>query len=292
MNAAMDEAGGDGRAKRRKTEASQVASFVQLGASVQAVARIAERLRENPGLNVNRGTLRRASCSMAAPVFHSIPLKLQRPNKPSQDFEWKFLDPNKLVAHMVARSPKLSSAFRQAMVERTCSADSPWHLIVVWDELTAGNVLSSTNARKTMVLSFSFIELGQEKLWHEECWFSPVAVRSKIISRAQGGWSGMLRAYLNARLLSTTGISTAGLSLILDGQPFLLFAKLSHMLADGDGHKLAFEWKGAAGLKCCIRIGTFSSYIQTSCTETVLLSRSIAATIPNSERQPPATSLS
>ena len=104
-----------------------------------------------------------------------------------------------------------------------------------------------------MVLSFSFLELGQEKLWHDECWFSPVVVRSKVISRAQGGWSGMLRAYLNAHLLSATGISTAGLPLMLNGQPFMLFAKLSHMLADGDGLRLAFEWKGAAGLKCCPR---------------------------------------
>ena len=63
----------------------------------------------------------------------------------------------------------------------------------------------------------------------------------------------MLRAYLNAHLLSETGISTAGLPLMLNGQPFMLFAKLSHMLADGDGLRLAFEWKGASGLKCCMR---------------------------------------
>lgn len=246
----MDAAGGDGRAKRRKTEASQLRELVQIGASVAAVSRIAARLRENPDVNVNRGALRRASRSIAAPVFRSHPLRLQRPD---EDFEWQFLDPNRLVAHMVAASPKLSSAFREALAERACSADSPWHLIVVWDEFVAGNVLSSTNARKTMVLSFSFLELGQEKLWHDECWFSPVAVRSKVISRAQGGWSGMLRAYLNAHLLSATGISTAGLPLMLNGQPFMLFAKLSHMLADCDGLRLAFEWKGASGLKCCMR---------------------------------------
>ena len=63
----------------------------------------------------------------------------------------------------------------------------------------------------------------------------------------------MFRAYLNAHLLSATGISTAGLPLMLNGQPFMLFAKLSHMLADCDGHRLAFEWKGASGLKCCMR---------------------------------------
>ena len=178
----MEEACGDGRAKRRKTEASQLTDLIQIGASVAAVSRIAERLRENPDLNVSRDSLSRASHSIAAPVVRSHPLRLQRPD---EDFEWQFLDPNRLVAHMVAASPKLSSAFREALAERACSADSPWHLIIVWDEFVAGNVLSTTNARKTMVLSFSFLELGQEKLWHDECWFSPMAVRSKVISRAR-----------------------------------------------------------------------------------------------------------
>jgi hypothetical protein len=249
----IEDAGGNGRAKRRKADASQFQSRVELcnlGASVAAVARIAEKLRENPDINVHRAALRRASASVHAPLFRSHQLQLEKPDEP---FQWEFLDPNLLVAHMVDASPKLSSVFREAFAKHACTADSQWHLCMAWDEFTAGNVLSSQNARKTMVLSFSFLELGQENLWHEECWFSPVIVRSKIISRAKCGWSGMLRAYLHAHLFSATGISTAGLPLMLDGKPFLLFAKLSHMLADGDGHRLALEWKGASGLKCCMR---------------------------------------
>ena len=54
-------------------------------------------------------------------------------------------------------------------------------------------------------------------------------------------------------IFSTTGIATAGLPLMLEGQPFVLFARLSHTLADGEGLRAALEWKGAAGLKCCVR---------------------------------------
>ena len=82
----MEEASGDGRAKRRKTEASQIRELVQIGASVAAVARIAALLRENPDLNVNRMTVRRASDSCAALLFRSRPIKLQRPD---EDFEWQ-----------------------------------------------------------------------------------------------------------------------------------------------------------------------------------------------------------
>ena len=244
----MEEAGEDGRAKRRKT--LQLEQILQIGASVPAVTRIAKRLRDNSDPNVTRETLRRASASSAASLRRVHTLDMVRPD---EEFDWEFFDPNRLVAHLVEASPKLSSAFAAVASRHPCSSGRPWHLCVVWDEFVPGNVLSSTNARKTMVLSLSFLELGQEKLWHEECWFSPVVVRSKIISRAKGGWSGMLRAYLNAHLLSATGISTSGLPLMLNGQPFMLFAKLSHMLADCDGHRLAFEWKGASGLKCCMR---------------------------------------
>lgn len=246
----MEEPVGDGRAKRRKTENLQTRSLLQHGASISAVARIAARLRDLPDLEVNRYKLTRASDSLFAQLGRVHALDLVRPE---EEFKWEFLDPNRLVAHLVHASPKLAGAFAAAAARHPCSSDRPWHLCMVWDEFMPGNVLSSLNARKTMVLSFSFLELGQDKLWHEECWFSPVLVRSKIIGRAQGGWSGMMRAYLNAHLYSATGIATAGLPLMLNGQPFMLFAKLSHMLADADGHRLAFEWKGAAGIKCCLR---------------------------------------
>ena len=69
MNATMDEAGEDGRAKRRKTEASPLRLFLQLGASVSAAWRIAERLRDNPDININCNALKRASESIAAPLW-------------------------------------------------------------------------------------------------------------------------------------------------------------------------------------------------------------------------------
>ena len=77
--------------------------LLQIGASVSAVSRIAERLRENPDLNVNRMALRRASDSLAAQVFRSHPLRLERPD---EDFEWQFLDPNRPVAQMSAPSQR------------------------------------------------------------------------------------------------------------------------------------------------------------------------------------------
>ena len=127
------------------------------------------------------------------------------------------------------------------------------HVCIGYDEFTPSNVLRPNNDRKTMALNFSFIELGQDRLWHDESWFTPVLVRCSIIAQVPGGWSSMLRAYIQLHFFSSTGIATAGLPLMLNGAPFLLFAKLSHVLADGEGLRSGVQWKGAAGLKCCIR---------------------------------------
>ena len=149
----MEEAGEDGRAKRRNTKTSQLQQLLQIGASVSAVTRITKRLRDNPDLNVTRDTLRRASASCAASLRRVHTLDMVRPD---EKFDREFFDPNRLVAHLVEASPKLSSAFAAAASRHPCSSGRP---CVVWDEFVPGNVLSSTNARKTMVLSFSFLEL-------------------------------------------------------------------------------------------------------------------------------------
>ena len=76
-------------------------------------------------------------------------------------------------------------------------------------------------------------------------------------------------------MYSATGIATAGLPLMLNGQQFMLFAKLSHLLADGDGHRLAFEWKGASGLKCCLchwnvlKLNSDLTFLEIDCSDPV-----------------------
>ncbi len=71
--------------------------------------------------------------------------------------------------------------------------------------------------------------------------------------KVEGGWSCCLRAYLRAQLLDPAGLMTGGVALTLGGQPVMLYAKVGCILADGDGHMKAFDWKGASCLKPCLR---------------------------------------
>jgi hypothetical protein len=217
-----------------------------------ALAMLVRQINSNPDIlgKASRARIAEANLASFFGVRHVHTLQLADNPTP---FEWEMCDPNRLVSHLVHTCPRLAEAFAQAANIHPCSEAQPWHLVVGFDEFTPGNLLQPNNERKTMALNFSFLELGRERLWHDESWFTPILVRHRIVAKTVGGWSAMLRVYLHLHLFGKTGLATAGLPLELNGQPFLLFAKLSHFLADGDGIRQAYEWKGASGLKPCLR---------------------------------------
>jgi hypothetical protein len=45
----------------------------------------------------------------------------------------------------------------------------------------------------------------------------------------------------------------AGIAIPVAGEQKVVFARLSNVLTDGDGHRLAWDWRGAASLKPCIK---------------------------------------
>jgi len=70
------------------------------------------------------------------------------------------------------------------------------------------------------------------------------------IKTVDGAWSQMLRVFLKRLLFGATGLATAGVPLELgQGRTMLLDANLHCILADGEGLKIGFGWKGHASLK-------------------------------------------
>lgn len=115
-----------------------------------------------------------------------------------------------------------------------------------------GNKLQVDRTRQTMVLSFSFIELGQAALTDGVAWL-PVCLRTVKIDDVEGGWSNCLRQYLRLQLLSASGLLAGGVAVNLEYGPTLIYAKVACVLADGDGHMKSWDWKGASSLKPCLR---------------------------------------
>ena len=105
-----------------------------------------------------------------------------------------------------------------------------------------------------MVLSVSFLQLGQFALTSGDAWVTLAVVRTiGVIDCVVGGWSAMLRVLLEQLFLGNLGLATVGLPLNLSQQPpVMLFAALTNFLADGDGLRSAYDLRGASSLKPCL----------------------------------------
>lgn len=217
------------------------------GVSDRSLALILENVRRNPiEGEVSRHALNRASSSSVADVRTTLRL----PKTTGGTFEWHILQPQNVLQKLVGASSGLKAAFEEAWSAQPCSFDRPWSLVMYFDELTPGNVLRPDNKRKTMAVYLSVRELGPQVLCHCEAWATIALVRTSVIRTIVGGWSRMLKDLVRSMFLGASGFGTAGVVLQLD-RPRLLFAQLRNILADEAALKLAFDSKGASGLRPC-----------------------------------------
>ena len=63
----------------------------------------------------------------------------------------------------------------------------------------------------------------------------------------------MLKMFIHYALFGPNGMSTVGIPIVDGSATLVVFVKLGALLSDGDGLKLALDWKGGSGLKCCFR---------------------------------------
>ena len=218
------------------------------GISKTAVKSILLKLERQPEhLPGAAAQLDEASLALFEGVKHIEKLTLVDGN----EWDWELCHPSFLLEKSVAASETLQDLFLQGAVEMQ---DRPWSLVVAFDEYVPGSKFNLDTNRKSMNLSFSFLELGSEALSHDACWWLPVSVRAERISQVKGGWSHMIRRFLQLQLFSPLGIATAGVPLTLrNGQVYLLKARLVIFFSDGDGHRIALQWRGAGSIRPCFR---------------------------------------
>ena len=133
------------------------------------------------------------------------------------------------------------------------SHEPPFSQHVGFHALRAAVVYILAFYRKVMVVSHSFLNLGQSALSLEACWVPGLIVRSTILHRVVGGWSAVFRLYLRKLFMGQHGLSTVGVPLRLPGRAVLLFGRLTNLLSDGDGLRAGLDWKGHASMKPCLK---------------------------------------
>ena len=90
-------------------------------------------------------------------------------------------------------------------------------------------------------------------MWDALASLRQVASRPCDCFQVVGGFSHMLSAVLEHLLLGPSGLTSVGLPLLIAGVHRMLFGRLANLFSDGDGHRQALDWKGANGLKPCIK---------------------------------------
>jgi len=157
------------------------------------------------------------------------------------------------VWEVINECPKLCRLYLEALTTNPCSRDRPWHTLVGFDEFTPGDKLKVNNQRKCMVLSLTFLELGAGNLGRDAVWATPVVVRHTMVDSVVGGWSRMLKLFLDLLFCGPNGLQTVGIPITVGGVNLVLWACMGRLLSDGDGLRMALDWKGASGLKPCFR---------------------------------------
>ena len=78
-------------------------------------------------------------------------------------------------------------------------------------------------------------------------------LRHEVKREVDGGYSRVLRDCLTHMLYSPTGFEKGGVMIPVLGRQRVLHALLQALLADGEGLQDTFQFKGASGLRPCLR---------------------------------------
>ena len=112
---------------------------------------------------------------------HRLALPLQLSD--GSPWAWHLLDPGKTLASILATSASLQALYTVAWRRSPATPASLWRIVVGFDEFTPGNKLSLDQSRKCMVVSFSFLELGQAALSRGRVWVTVACVRTNMIKQ-------------------------------------------------------------------------------------------------------------
>ncbi len=104
-----------------------------------------------------------------------------------------------MLTLLLSESAALQGLYDEAWARSPATPQAPWSLVVAYDEFVPGNKLSNDHARKTMVVSFMFLELGAAAISRGTVWTTPVSVRSAAIAKVQLAMKGFL-VYLGLAL--------------------------------------------------------------------------------------------
>ena len=145
-----------------------------------------------------------------------------------------------------------SPALKRQLHALASSFEKPAGLIQYVDDVTAGHLLAPSHGRSFTAYRFSFKEFGR-LLFCQEMWFEYAILRTEIGDKVVGSHSYILRVLLHLFFTSNESFSRVGALADgpTEGEPLVIYARNSGIIADGKAHKQNYGVKGASGLMPC-----------------------------------------
>lgn len=285
-------ASGGKRRRISPADADALVGLLHLGGvSVVTLSKLIERLR-TMDLEAG-GSSRQNLGRVNQELYMKLRVVIDMPMESGNPFPWEFINPNLMLTHMAETSLPFGRLLATAIQREPPIHEKPWRLVIAFDEYTPGqmhstsvatlmspaarshcaSLLSGTAAlfsircyvlcagsklqldksRASMVLSYTFLELGQRAMTLECGWLTPVILRHNYMEQVVGGWPHFVKRFLELQLLSPCGLATAGVPVTIAGKTSVIWARLANVLADGEGLMKIWDWKGASSLHGCIK---------------------------------------
>jgi hypothetical protein len=155
--------------KRRRGHVTDNAGLQSLlhigGLSNMGLCDLLKAIRKLPSLpEASRHQINEVHAARFTTVRHVEPMPLV--DSDGETYAWELCEPNLMLASVLGECPRLAEVYLNALRTKPM----PWSLVLGWDEFAPGDKLKCNNRRKTMVLSYTFLELGQRVLCDDASW--------------------------------------------------------------------------------------------------------------------------
>ena len=151
--------------------------------SSDGLSRLLKKLSSNDN-DPSEITIARHLLKINSAAFQTLGWQVSVQLTDGRQWLWKLLDPCKTLAAIVEKSPGMQALYAQAWRLTPSTPATPWRVVIGFDEFTPGNKLSLDQNRKCMVVSLSFLELGQVALIRGRVWATIACIRSVMIKEA------------------------------------------------------------------------------------------------------------
>ena len=224
-----------------------------------ALEAILRKLGEQGCLSTHQGLSRRSiarsvKSEVRKDTFYGKPTQtIDLPLVGGTTYQWSYVHPAAFLNLLASCSPGFANTLTQLLGQNRRTFDHPWHIIFYADEAAPGKLPKVDNARKRILMYWSFEELVQELLSRESNWFLAGCIKSKVCSQVPGGLSCIFNQLAQVYFSDTFNFELTGATIHTSTAGALTcFAKLGTVIGDEAALKQLWSANSAMAIKPCM----------------------------------------